>query len=372
MSLHQRRLVYQQPIMYESLFIMADRLFENAKLSCNFYDEFLQTKHKGKDFKMFESYISTSATEKFFIQILSVLVNQREYKNIHPYIKMYLMNENYKLDYKISKEAHKKLTKDFKAFLLVIKLLQYCNTLAYMLDCKRGEMSLKDIEILLKEYCKYTSYLLRYFVINLIELLLNVRITEDNSFDFIGSFNQDVQFEIIDFLNNICSLANKTNINDYMNTAKIVFNFAKSLIKDKNERTLNTSEFGEAKKLLTNSIKRVIQLITNVNSGFFQGITKMKLEVAKMLRSNVDKNTSSELETETMKHYLDVLISMMEQLNKLKTIEHGNSRAANEVKIGSIIVKDFCEFLFKSANVLSNACVQVSKLFNIVGGRETH
>jgi hypothetical protein len=98
----------------------------------------------------------------------------------------------------------------------------------------------------------------------------------------------------------------------------------------------------------------------------------MKLEVAKMLRSNVDKNTSSELETETMKHYLDVLISMMEQLNKLKTIEHGNSRAANEVKIGSVIVKDFCEFLFKSANVLSNACVQVSKLFNIVGGRETH
>ena len=56
---------------------------------------------------------------------------------------------------------------------------------------------------------------------------------------------------------------------------------------------------------------------------------------------------------------------MMEELNKLKTIENTQLKSSN----GSIIAQEFCEFLFKSANVLINACVEVSKLFNIVKER---
>ena len=377
-NMHEK--LSKQPIFYKNLFTIADRLFKNAENSISLYEKYQEY----KEFETFdlnwlytESYISTSATEKYFKKILSVLVNQHEYEHIHPYVKIYLMNENYEFDYKMSNMAHQKLTQDFKAFLLIIKLLQYCNILAYMLDCNRSELSLESFELLLKEYCKYSVYLVRCFVTNLIELLLNVRINEEDKFDFMQHFDQSVQLEILDYLNNICSLSSDPNINVYTDTAKLVFNFAKSLIKkenagEKNEaRTLKKDEFIDAKNFLTNAVKRVLKLIKSINVSFFQGINIMKLEVAKMLKTNVDRNIrgrSSIQECETMKTYLDVLIGMLNQLNKLKSIEGYNYKSPNDAEIAlnnSVNVQDFCVFLFRSASILSKACVQVSKLLKV-------
>ena len=350
-----------EPIKYKNFLSMANKLFKNAQYSIEFYEKF-QT-DKQLDFKNFnkENYTSALATERYFNKILSELTSSDKHKHVHPYLKLNFINEKYDLDCELSAAAHEKLAQDFKAFLYIAKLLQYSNSLAHILDCNRDELSLDDFKIILKQYSIYTTYMVRCFIENLIELLLNVRTNTDNSFDFMLKFNQNVRSEILNYNNNMCKLNGNTNINKYLDVAKLVFNFANFVIKNdgaknKCDRPLKTNELENGKKFLSNLSKRVIKLIRKIDSNFLSGAKTLKLDGAKMLKRKIETTNNGEVkfEFEVIKSYLDILINLFFKLNQFQQ---------TKIKDPQLNLVNFCEFLFKCASLLSAACVKAYELF---------
>jgi hypothetical protein len=374
-NLHDR--LAKEPISYDNLFQIAERLFKNAESSFQFYEYY--EKNREEDFKNLftENYITVLATENYLSKVLSGLVDPNNHI-IHPYIKFYLVDEN-SFEYELSVDARQKLIEDLKAFLYTVKILQYCNILAYTLDFNRNNLKSEDFEVVLREYCCYSTHLVRFFVMNLIELLLNVRITMDHSLDFMQQLDTNVQFEILNYLNNICSVSGNQNIDDYVDAAKMVFNFTRCLMKSEENsqlanRVLKTSECDDVMRLLANLAKRVVKLISNINESIFKSVSIIRLGVAKMVKKNLNKikHLKSKLEIDTIKIYLDILIDLLGKLNQLKNTERRLLRPLRPfpARNQGFTIGNICKFLFKCASLLSSACVKVICLIDEVNKRK--
>lgn len=205
-------ILHLNQVLHDSkLFELNSKLIIDCQNLNKFFEMYLNTRGLPANMKLYENILNY--TFEFQNLILNQIRLKELSKYIHPFVQLTLITK-IKINENINE---KKLINDYKSMLYIIKLLQYCSLLAYIIDKKQNLLNLKDYNLIFKELMFYMTYLTRCHTLILTELCLyHLKIPIFKSIK-LKNFNEiylnlpKSKFNIIGYINNTFDFNNEIN-----------------------------------------------------------------------------------------------------------------------------------------------------------------